>query len=107
MEAENLLIHFKIMKKSIIAIGLALAGVIHAQDATNIPSASSIVVTTRTNIVTVVQPIQLTTEQMTGIIAAVEAGGISANVPITTDNLQGVNVRKNPAGGYIVYIQIK
>jgi hypothetical protein len=95
------------MKKLITAIGLALAGVIHAQDATNVPSASSIIVTTRTNIVTVVQPIQLTTEQMDGIIAAVQAGGINANVPITTDNLQGVNVRKNPVGGYTVYIQVK
>ena len=95
------------MKKSIIAIGLAIAGVIHAQDATNIQFASSIVVTTKTNIVTVVQPIQLTTEQMAGIISAVEAGGISANVPITTDNLQGVLVRKNPTGGWIINIQVK
>ena len=92
------------MKKSIIAIGLAIAGVIHAQDAVVTPT---ILVTTKTNITTVVQPIQLTTEQMAGIITAVQAGGINANVPITTDNLQGVNVRKNPAGGYNVFIQVK
>tara|TARA_R110000868_G_scaffold33169_1_gene120760 strand:+ start:960 stop:1229 length:270 start_codon:yes stop_codon:yes gene_type:complete len=89
------------MKKSIIAIGLAIAGVIHAQD---VPSIN---VTTKTNIVTVVEPIHLTSAQMAGIITAVEAGGISANVPITTDNLVGVNVRKSPDGGYNVFIQVK
>ena len=89
------------MKKSIIAIGLALAGVIHAQD---VPSIN---VTTKTNIVTVVEPIKLTSAQMAGIITAVEAGGISANVPITTDNLQAVMVRKGTNGEYTVYIQVK
>ena len=89
------------MKKSIIAIGLAIAGVIHAQD---VPS---IVVTSRTNVVSVVQPIHLTDEQFAGIITAVQAGGIHANVPITTDNLVGVNVRKSPDGGYNVFIQVK
>lgn len=95
------------MKKSIIAIGLAVAGTIYAQDATNIPAASSIIVTTKTNVITVVQPIQLSTEQMAEMISAVQDSGISANVPITTDNLQAINVRKNLAGGYMVYIQIK
>jgi len=89
------------MKKSIIAIGLAIAGVINAQD---VPSIN---VTTKTNIITVVQPIQLTKEQFAGIITAVEAGGISANVPITVDNLQGVNVRKNLDGTFTVYISVK
>jgi len=89
------------MKKSIIAIGLAIAGVIHAQD---VPSINVI---TKTNIITVVQPIQLTSAQMAGIITAVEAGGISANVPITTDNLQGVSVRKNIDGSFTVYLQVK
>ena len=89
------------MKKSIIAIGLAIAGVIHAQD---VPSIN---VTTKTNIITVVQPIQLTSTQMAGIITAVEAGGINANVPITTDNLQAVTVRKGTDGVFTVYIQVK
>jgi hypothetical protein len=89
------------MKKSIIAIGLAIAGVIHAQD---VPSIN---VTTKTNIVTVVEPIKLTSLQMAGIITAVETGGISANVPITTDNLQAVMVRKGTNGEYTVYIQVK
>jgi hypothetical protein len=89
------------MKKSIIAIGLAIAGVIHAQD---VPS---IVVTTKTNIVTVVEPIKITSTQMAGIITAVEASGISANVPITTDNLQAVMVRKGTDGVFTVFIQVK
>jgi len=97
------------MKKIILiaAIGLALAGIINAQDIAVTNVTPAIIVTIRTNIITVVQPIELTTEQMARIITAVQAGGISANVPITTDNLQGVNVRKNPAGGYTVYIQVK
>jgi len=89
------------MKKSIIAIGLAIAGVINAQD---VPSIN---VTTKTNIVTVVEPIKLTSTQMAGIITAVEAGGISANVPITTDNLQAVMVRKGTDGVFTVFIQVK
>jgi len=92
------------MKKSIIAIGLAIAGVINAQDAVVAPT---ITVTTKTNIVTVVEPIKLTAEQMAGIISAVEAGGIHANVPITTDNFQGVMVRKGIDGTFTVYIQVK
>lgn len=40
-------------------------------------------------------------------VTAVEAGGISANVPITTDNLQAVMVRKGTNGEYTVYIQVK
>ena len=55
----------------------------------------------------IIDPITLSPEQMAGIIAAVQAGGISANVPITTDNLQGVLVRKNPTGGWIINIQVK
>ena len=89
------------MKKSIIAIGLAIAGVINAQD---VPSIN---VTTKTNIVTVVEPIKLTSTQMAGIISAVEAGGISANVPITTDNLQAVMVRKGTDGVFTVFIPVK
>lgn len=92
------------MKKSIIAIGLAIAGVINAQDAVVAPSIN---VTTKTNIVTVVEPIKLTSAQMAGIITAVEAGGISANVPITTDNLQAVMVRKGTDGVFTVFIQVK
>lgn len=89
------------MKKYITIIGLAIAGVIHAQD---VPSIN---VTTKTNVVTFVQPLRLTTEQMAGIITAVQAGGINANVPITTDNLVGVNVRKGTDGTFTVFIQVK
>jgi hypothetical protein len=95
------------MKKYITIIGLAIAGVIHAQDAT-LPQ---IVVETKTivstNTVTRVTPITLTDEQFAGIITMVQGAGISANVPITTENLRGVMVRKNPAGGWIINIQVK
>ena len=56
---------------------------------------------------TTVDQITLSPEQMAGIIALVQGSGISANVPITTENLRGVMVRKNPAGGWIVNINVK
>jgi len=92
------------MKKSMIAIGLAIAGVIHAQDAVVAPTIN---VTTKTNIMTFVEPLKLTKEQMAAIIAAVQAGGISANIPITTDNLHSVVVRKGTNDEFTVYIQVK
>lgn len=95
------------MKKYITIIGLAIAGVINAQDAT-LPQ---IVVETKTivstNTVTRVTPITLTDEQFAGIIAMVQGAGISANVPITTENLRAVTVRKQPTGGWIINISVK
>jgi len=104
------------MKKYITIIGLAIAGVIHAQDAAtnDVPVVAplpQIVVETKTiistNTVTRAEPINLTDAQFAGIIAMVQGAGINANVPITTDNLRSVMVRKNPAGGFTVYIQVK
>lgn len=99
------------MKKYITIIGLAIAGVIHAQDAaTNIISIPQIVVETKTvvstNTITRVTPIELTDEQFAGIIAMVQGSGISANVPITTSNLRAVLVRKTPTG-WLINIQVK
>jgi hypothetical protein len=104
------------MKKYIAIIGLAIAGVIHAQDAvTNdvsvVAPLPQIVVETKTivstNTITRVTPITLTDEQFAGIITMVQNSGISANVPITTENLRAVIVRKQPTGGWIVNIQVK
>ena len=104
------------MKKYITIIGLAIAGVINAQDAAtnDVPVVAplpQIVVETKTivstNTITRVTPITLTDEQFAGIITMVQGAGISANVPITTENLRGVMVRKNPVGGWIVNIQVK
>ena len=64
----------------------------------------SITVTTQT--VTTVDPITLSPEQMAGIIAAVQAGGISASVPITTANLSSVYVYDQD-GKFIVNIKLK
>jgi len=79
---------------------LAFSLTLCAQDA----PLPEIVVTNR--VITVVQPVTLTSEQMTSIISMVDASGIHANVPITVENLQGVNVRK-VGTNYIVYLQIK
>lgn len=104
------------MKKYITIIGLAIAGVIHAQDAVtnDVPIVAplpQIIVETKTivstNTITRVEPINLTDAQFAGIITMVQSSGISANVPITTENLRGVMVRKNPAGGWVVNIQVK
>jgi len=64
----------------------------------------SITVTTQT--VTTVDPITLSPEQMAGIIAAVQAGGISASVPITTTNLSSVYLYEQD-GKFIVAIKLK
>ena len=64
----------------------------------------SITVTTQT--VTTVDPITLSPEQMAGIIAAVQAGGVTASVPITTANLSSVYVYEQD-GKFIVAIKLK
>jgi hypothetical protein len=64
----------------------------------------SITVTTQT--VTTVEPLTLSPEQMAGIISAVQAGGISASVPITTANLSSVYLYEQD-GKFIVAIKLK
>lgn len=64
----------------------------------------AITVTTQT--VTTVEPLTLSPEQMAGIIAAVQAGGISASVPITTTNLSSVYLYEQD-GKFIVAIKLK
>jgi len=106
------------MKHTILLL-LALALTLRAQDAPTEPVAEptapivepaapqplpSITVTTQT--VTTVDPITLSPEQMAGIIAAVQAGGISASVPITTTNLSSVYLYEQD-GKFIVNIKLK
>ena len=103
------------MKHSILLF-LALALTLRAQDAPTEPVAEpiapiaepqplpSITVTTQT--VTTVDPITLSPEQMSGIIAAVQAGGISASVPITPANLSSVYLYEQD-GHFVVNIKLK
>jgi len=101
------------MKKYLSIIGLALlAGVIRAQDVpTNVPPPLVVVTTitnivvASTNIIPVVQPVVLTVAQMDGVIQMVQTVGISANVPISTDNLSGVQVVRHGTN-YIVTIHL-
>ena len=61
--------------------------------------------TTKTVTQTNVEPVTLTTEQFNAIIAALAPLGISANVPLTADNIQGVNVMKRQDGNFVVNIR--
>lgn len=91
--------------KHTILILLALALTLRAQDAPTEPAAlPAITVTTQT--VTTVEPLTLSPEQMAGIIAAVQAGGVSASVPITTTNLSSVYLYEQD-GKFIVAIKLK
>ena len=54
----------------------------------------------------IIDPITLLSEQMAGIIAAVQAGGISASVPITPANLSSVYLYEQD-GKFIVNIKLK
>jgi len=56
--------------------------------------------------VTTVEPLTLSPEQMAGIIAAVQAGGISASVPITPANLSSVYLYEQD-GHFVVNIKLK
>jgi hypothetical protein len=95
------------MKKLIVIIGLALAGIAYTQDTnTNIPAASTITVSTVTNVITRVEPVKLTAEQMDGIIQMFQSSGILANVPITSTNLVGLSVIKT-SNGFVVNIRLK
>jgi len=55
---------------------------------------------------TTVDPITLLPEQMAGIIATVQAGGISASVPITPANLSSVYLYEQD-GKFVVKIKLK
>ena len=105
--------------KHTILIFLALGLTLRAQDAPTEPVAEptapivepaspqplpAITVTTQT--VTTVEPLTLSPEQMAGIIAAVQAGGISASVPITSSNLSSVYLYEQD-GHFVVNIKLK
>jgi len=110
------------MKKIILILAIALTGIIYAQNVnppvatinsdgsittissdqdgnltTNtIPAFPPIHVTqtTNVNVYTFVDPLILEESQMAMIIAMVQSKGISASFPITTTNIQEINVRK-------------
>ena len=105
------------MKHTLLLLALALT--LRAQDAPTEPVVEptapivepaapqplpSITVTTQT--VTTVDPITLSPEQMAGIIAAVQAGGVTASVPITTANLSSVYLYEQD-GKFVVKIKLK
>ena len=106
------------MKHTILLL-LAIALTLRAQDAPTEPVAEPtapivepaapqplpfITVTTQT--VTTVDPITLSSEQMAGIIAAVQAGGVTASVPITPANLSSVYLYEQD-GHFVVNIKLK
>ena len=93
------------MKKLILIVGLALAGVIHMSSQQSLPTINA-TTTTNVSVVTVVEPLILTPEQMTGIINLVQNSGISANVPISVTNLNRVNLMRNVDGTFTVRILI-
>jgi hypothetical protein len=95
------------MKKILILTSLALAFVLNAQNTDVTDEIPTIKITSVTNVVTTVQPLQLTDEQLAGIIASVQATGVTASVQITTNNLQRIVVNKNPYGGYTVSFLMK
>ena len=82
----------------LLAPGLAavLAASISAQQPNNVPtnnvSVPFITVAVQTNVVTQVQPLALTADQMNQVISNLEAIGIGGSVPITAASLQRVMV---------------
>ena len=92
--------------KHIILLLLALALNLRAQDAPTEAPAALPAITVTTQTVTTVDPITLSEEQMAGIIAAVQAGGISASAPITTSNLSSVYLYEQD-GHFVVNIKLK
>jgi hypothetical protein len=92
--------------KHTILIFLALGLILRAQDAPTEAPAALPAITVTTQTVTTVDPINLSSEQMAGIIAAVQAGGISASVPITPANLSSVYLYEQD-GHFVVNIKLK
>jgi len=91
------------MKNALLFL-LALALNLRAQDAEAPAALPAITVTTQT--VTTVEPLTLSPEQMAGIIAAVQAGGVSASVPIAPTNLSSVYLYEQD-GHFVVNIKLK
>jgi hypothetical protein len=92
--------------KHTILILLSLGLTLRAQDAPTEAPAALPAITVTTQTVTTVEPITLSPEQMAGIIAAVQAGGISASVPITPTNLSSVYLYEQD-GHFVVNIKLK
>ena len=93
------------MKKLILIVGFVLAGVIHMSAQQSLPTINA-TATTNVSVVTVVEPLILTPEQMTGIIDLVQNSGISANVPISVTNLNRVSLMRNVDGTFTVRISV-
>ncbi|NCY08202.1 MAG: hypothetical protein EBX30_13550 [Betaproteobacteria bacterium] len=92
--------------KHTILIFLAFGLTLRAQDAPTEAPAALPAITVTTQTVTTVEPLTLSPEQMAGIIAAVQAGGISASVPITPANLSSVYLYEQD-GHFVVNIKLK
>jgi len=92
--------------KHTILILLAFGFTIRAQDATTEAPAALPAITVTTQTVTTVEPLTLSPEQMAGIIAAVQAGGVTASVPITSSNLSSVYLYEQD-GHFVVNIKLK
>jgi len=65
-----------------------------------------ITVTVTTNVVTQVQPLVLTADQMSLVISNLQSIGISGNVPISTVNLQRLMVVRRTDGSFLVTMQV-
>jgi len=93
------------MKKLFLIAGFVLAGIIcmSAQESLPVINATT---TTNVSVVTVVEPLILTSEQMAGIINLVQNSGISANIPISVTNLNRVNLMRNVDGTFTVRISV-
>ena len=119
----------------LLALGLAavLAVGVSAQQSNNVPAAAEamaggltnsvlvggaptvtggapvlpfITATVTTNVVMQVQPLVLTSDQMSQVISNLEAIGISGNVPISAVNLQRVMVVRRADGSFLVTMQV-
>ena len=93
------------MKKLILIVGFVFAGVIHMSAQQSLPTINA-TTTTNVSVVTVVESLILTPEQMTGIINLVQNSGISANVPISVTNLNRVSLMRNVDGTFTVRISV-
>jgi hypothetical protein len=94
------------MKRYILlALGLAavLAAGVSAQQSNNVPF---ITATMQTNVVVQVQPLVLTSDQMSLVISNLQSIGISGNVPISTANLQRLMVVRRTDGSFLVTMQV-
>ena len=65
-----------------------------------------ITVAVTTNVVTQVQPLVLTADQMSLVISNLQSIGISGNVPISAVNLQRLMVVRRTDGSFLVTMQV-